>query len=371
MGVFQQPVSDPAAGDSMKRYSKKRSKKAWMPPGTLVHIGEKTADITGVTVIDYNESELHEEELHTLEQCLLLKGRPSVTWINIEGIHDIQLIEKLGACYEIHPLTLEDIMNTDQRPKVDDMDTYMYVVLKMLHNNNGSSDIVSEQLSLILGANFVFSFQEGLKGDVLDPLRQRIRSSKGKIRKMGADYLLYGIVDGVVDNYFTILEKMGEHIELLEEEVVTDPRPETLQKIHHFKREMLYIRKCVWPLREVIATLAKRESALIKEETVIFLRDVYDHVVQIIDTIETFREMLSSMLDIYLSSISNRMNQVMKVLTIIATIFIPLTFLAGLYGMNFKYMPELEWPWGYPAVLAIMLSATCFMLYFFKKRNWL
>jgi magnesium transporter len=356
---------------AMKRYTKKRSKKAWMAPGTLVHIGEKTVDITGVTVIDYNEAELKEETLHTLEQCLLLKDRPTVTWINIEGVHDVPLIEKLGACYEIHPLTLEDILNTDQRPKVDDMENYIFIVLKMLHNNTNGNDIVSEQLSLVLGANFVFSFQEGIKGDVLDPLRQRIRGNKGKIRKMGADYLVYAIVDGIVDNYFTILEKLGEQIELLEEEVVTDPKPETLKRIHHFKREMLYIRRCIWPLREVIATLAKRESALIKESTELYLRDVYDHVVQIIDTIETFREMLSSMLDIYLSSLSNRMNQVMKVLTIIATIFIPLTFLAGLYGMNFKYMPELEWPWGYPFVLAIMISVVIFMLFFFRKRKWL
>ena len=355
----------------MKRYTKKRSKKSWMAPGTLVHIGEKTVDITGVTVIDYNESELKEETLHSLEECFIFKDRPTVTWIDIEGVHDIHLIEKLGACYEIHPLTLEDILNTDQRPKVDDMENYLYIVLKMLHNNNNGSDIVSEQLSLILGCNFVFSFQEGIKGDVLDPLRQRIRGSKGKIRKMGADYLVYAIVDGIVDNYFTILEKLGEQIELLEEEVVTDPRPETLKKIHHFKREMLYIRRCIWPLREVVAALAKRESSLIKEETELYLRDVYDHVVQIIDTIETFREMLSSMLDIYLSSLSNRMNQVMKVLTIIATIFIPLTFLAGLYGMNFKYMPELEWHWGYPLVLAIMVSVVCIMLFFFRKRKWL
>ena len=355
----------------MKRYSKKRSKKTWMPPGTLVHIGEKTAEITGVTVIDYSETELREETLHKIEECFLLKDRPTVTWINIEGINDVSLIEKLGACYGIHPLTLEDILNTDQRPKADDMENYIFIVLKMLHYNDQGTDIVSEQVSLILGNNFIFTFQEGIKGDVFEPLRQRIRGSKGKIRKMGADYLAYAMLDGIVDNYFAVLEQLGEQIELLEEEVVTEPNPETLKKIHYFKREMLYIRRCVWPLREVMASIAKRESDLIKESTEIFLRDVYDHVVQIIDTIETFREMLSSMLDIYLSSISNRMNQVMKVLTIIATIFIPLTFLAGLYGMNFKYMPELEWHWGYPGVLAIMLSATCFMLYFFRKRKWL
>jgi len=251
------------------------------------------------------------------------------------------------------------------------METYVYLVLKILQYNNRGSDIVSEQMSIILGDNFVISFQEGIKGDVFEPLRQRIRSGKGKIRKLGADYLAYAIVDGTVDNYFTVLEKLGEQIELLEEEVVTDPQPSTLQKIHYFKREMLYIRRCIWPLREVIAALTKKESPLIKESTEIYLRDVYDHVVQIIDSVETFREMLSSMLDVYLSSLSNRMNQVMKVLTIIATIFIPLSFLAGIYGMNFKYMPELEWHWGYPFILAVMIAVVCIMLFYFRKRKWL
>jgi magnesium transporter len=355
----------------MKRYTKKRSKKAWMSPGTLIHIGEQKAEAIEITVIDYNEAEVQEKKLKTVEECFAFKDKASVTWINLEGIHDIQLIEKLGACFEIHPLTLEDILNTDQRPKFDDMENYVYMVLKMLHYNNKGTDIVSEQISLILGSNFVMSFQEGLKGDVFEPLRQRIRSGKGKIRKMGADYLTYAIVDGIVDNYFAVLEKLGEQIELLEEEVVTDPNPETLKKIHYFKREMLYIRRCIWPLREVIASMAKRESELIKDATEVYLRDVYDHVVQIIDSVETFREMLSSMLDIYLSSLSNRLNQVMKVLTIIATIFIPLTFLAGVYGMNFEFMPELKWHWGYPFILSLMISIGCVMLVLFKRKKWM
>jgi magnesium transporter len=355
----------------MKRYTKKRSKKAWMSPGTLMHIGEKKVETIEVTVLNYNESEMQEKRLHTIEECFALKESPTVTWINLEGIHDTQMIEKLGACYQIHPLTLEDILNTDQHPKIDDMENYIFMVLKMLYYNNHGTDIVAEQVSLILGSNFVISFQEGIKGDVLEPLRQRIRASKGKIRKTGADYLAYAIIDGIVDNYFAVLERLGEQIEHLEEEIVTNPQPETLKKIHYFKREMLYIRRCIWPLREVIGSLAKRESVLIKEATEIYLRDVYDHVVQIIDTIETFREMLSSMLDIYLSSVSNRMNQVMKVLTIIATIFMPLTFLAGIYGMNFKYMPELAWQWGYPLILSVMIVVGCVMLFLFKRKKWM
>jgi len=355
----------------MKRYTKKRSKKAWMSPGTLMHIGETKPGTIEVTVIDYNESAVQETKLHKIEECFALKDSPTVTWINIEGVHDIALIEKLGACFQIHPLTLEDILNTDQRPKFDDMENYVYMVLKMPQYNDKGADIVAEQISLILGSNFVLSFQEGIKGDVFEPLRQRIRSGKGKIRKLGADYLAYAIVDGIVDNYFVVLEKLGEQIESLEEEVVTNPQPSTLQKIHYCKQEMLYIRRCVWPLREVTAALAKHESQLIKESTELYLRDVYDHVVQIIDSVETFREMLSSMLDIYLSSLSNRMNQVMKVLTIIATIFIPLTFLAGVYGMNFEFMPELKWHWGYPFILAVMMAVVCIMLLFFRKRKWL
>jgi magnesium transporter len=235
---------------------------------------------------------------------------------------------------------------------------------------DNSNEIVTEQISLILGPNFVISFQEK-KGTVFNPIRERIRNDKGRIRKMGSDYLAYSLLDLIVDNYFIIMEKLGEKIEFLEEEVVTHPTPETLQTIHHLKREMIFLRKGVWPLREVVSGLERGESSLIKESTRIYLRDVYDHTIQTIDTIETYRDMVSGMLDIYLSSISNRLNAVMKVLTIIATIFMPLTFLAGIYGMNFKYMPELTWKWGYPVLCLIMIGIGIFMLAYFKKKNWL
>jgi magnesium transporter len=240
----------------------------------------------------------------------------------------------------------------------------------MLDYNDKSSEIESEQMSLILGPNFVFSFQER-EGDIFDPIRDRIRNNKGHIRKMGADYLAYSLLDSIVDNYFIILEKLGEKIEFLEEKLVTRPTPETLQTIHYLRREMIFLRKAVWPLREVINALGRGESSLIKEYTRIYLRDVYDHTIQTIDTIETYRDMVSGMLDIFLSSVSNRLNSVMKVLTIIATIFMPLTFLAGIYGMNFKYMPELEWRWGYPFIWLIMVGIGVFMLLYFKKKKWL
>jgi magnesium transporter len=354
----------------MPKLIKKRSEKAGLPPGSLVHIGEKKADTPKITVMDYDEAHFQEKEIKTIEECFLFKDTPTVTWINIDGLHRVEILEKLGECYGFHPLVLEDILNTDQRPKMEDYGEYLYIVLRMLSYNDKSSEIESEQISLVLGPNFVFSFQER-EGDTFNPIRDRIRNSKGRIRKMGADHLAYTLLDSIIDNYFIILEKLGEKIESLEEEVVTRPTPETLQTIHHLKREMIFLRKGVWPLREVISGLERGESSLIKESTRIYLRDVYDHTIQTIDTIETYRDMVSGMLDIYLSSISNRLNAVMKVLTIIATIFMPLTFIAGIYGMNFKYMPELEWRWGYPAIWFAVVLISVSMLIYFKRKRWL
>jgi magnesium transporter len=354
----------------MPKLIKKRSEKAGLPPGSLVHIGEKKAETPKITVMDYDETHFQEKEIKTIEECFLFKDKPTVTWINIDGLHQVEILEKLGECYGLHPLVLEDILNTDQRPKMEDYGEYLYIVLRMLNYNDKSSEIESEQISLVLGPNFVFSFQER-EGDTFNPIRDRIRNSKGRIRKMGADHLAYTLLDSIIDNYFIILEKLGEKIEFLEEEVVTRPTPETLQTIHHLKREMIFLRKGVWPLREVISGLERGESSLIKESTRIYLRDVYDHTIQTIDTIETYRDMVSGMLDIYLSSISNRLNAVMKVLTIIATIFMPLTFIAGIYGMNFKYMPELEWRWGYPAIWFAVVLISVSMLIYFKRKRWL
>ena len=354
----------------MPKLIKKRSEKAGLPPGTLVHIGEKKAEIPKITIMDYGEAHFQEKEVKTIEECFLFKETPTVTWINIDGLHQVEILEKLGECYGFHPLVLEDILNTDQRPKIEDYGEYLYIVLKMLDQSNQSNEILTEQISIILGQSFVISFQEK-EGDVFDPIRERIRSGKGRIRKMGADYLAYALLDSIVDNYFIVMEKLGERIEFLEEELVKRPIPETLQTIHHLKREMIFFRKAVWPLREVIGSLERGELGLVKETTRIYLRDVYDHTIQVIDTIETFRDMVSGMLDIYLSSVSNRLNAVMKVLTIIATIFMPLTFIAGIYGMNFKHMPELEWRWGYPTVWIAVILIGVSMLIYFKKKGWL
>jgi len=354
----------------MAKPIKRRSRKAGLPPGTLVHIGERKAEFVRITVIDYNEQNFQEKEVSAVEECFPFKATPTVTWINIDGLHKIELIEKLGKEFDLHPLILEDILNTGQRPKFEDLGNNIFIVLKMLSYSDEKQTIQSEQVSLVVGPNFVISFQESV-GDVFEQIRDRIRNSKGRIRKTGSDYLTYVLLDAIVDNYFLILEKFGEKIEYMGEELVAEPTEKTLQQIHSLKREMIFLRKSVWPLRELISSLERSESSLIKESTGIYLRDVYDHTIQVIDTVETFRDMVSGMLDIYLSSISNKMNAVMKVLTIIATIFIPLTFIAGIYGMNFKYMPELEWRWAYPAVWLVMSAVTVTMLIYFKKKRWL
>jgi magnesium transporter len=354
----------------MAKGIRKRSTKAGLPPGTLVHVGEKRAEAVRITLIDYDEQSFQEKEVSTVEECFPFKATPTVTWINIDGLHQVDIIEKLGKQFELHPLILEDVLHTEQRPKYEDFDKYIFIVLRMLRYNEQIQAVESEQVSLILGTNFVISFQERV-GDVFDHIRERIRNAKGRIRKMGPDYLCYTLMDAIVDNYFAVLEIFGERIESMEEELVTNPIERTLQQIHTIKREMLFLRKSVWPLREVISVLQRSESSLISESTGIYLRDVYDHTIQVIDTVESYRDMVSGMLDIYLSSISNKMNAVMKVLTIIATIFIPLTFVAGIYGMNFQNMPELKWRWGYGAVWLVMIIVAGIMMVFFRKKKWL
>ena len=349
---------------------KRRSIKAGLPPGTLVHIGEKRTEPVRISILDYAEDQVEEVQAGEVSDCLKYKDKPTVTWINLEGIQQIEVIEALGRHFDLHPLVLEDILNTDQRPKVEDFGVYLHIVLKMFSLDAGQEKVQSEQISLILTKKFVLSFQEGLEGDVLNPLRERIRTDKGSIRKMGADYLAYSIIDGIVDNYFVILERLGEKVEELQEELVARPDPHMLRNLHQLKNEMILLRKAVWPLREVISSLERADSPLIQSSTKIFLRDVYDHTIQVIDSIETFRDLLSGMLDIYLSSLSYRMNEIMKVLTIIATLFIPLTFIVGIYGMNFRYLPELDWRWGYFVVWAVMIAVGTGMVVYFKRKKW-
>jgi magnesium transporter len=351
-------------------HSQKRSKKIGLPPGSMVFIGEKKLETTSLQIINYGEEHFQEKEANTIEECLQFKDLPTTTWFNVKGLNKTDEIGKLGRYFNLHPLLLEDIVNTDQRPKLDDYGDYLFIVFKMLHYKEQESIIKSEQISLILGNNFVISFQEGAE-DIFIPIRDRIRNDKGIARKMGADYLAYALMDTVVDNYFTILEKFGDNIEFLEEEVVENPETETLQMIHSLKRELIFLRKSIWPLRDVVSRMERGGSKLIRNNTAIYLRDVYDHTIQVIDSIETYRDILSGILDIYFSSISNKMNEIMKVLTIIGTIFIPLTFLTGIYGMNFTYMPELSFTYGYPIVLLLMLIIVGIMVFYFRRKKWL
>jgi magnesium transporter len=354
----------------MLKYIKRAGKKAGQAPGTLVHIGEQKVEQTAVDVLDYDADRLLEKKSIPVEDCHAFRDTQAVTWINVSGIHDTALIERLGRQHNLHPLVLEDIVHTGQRPKIEDHGDYVYIVLTMLYFDERGREIKAEQVSIVLTKTVVLSFQEAPE-DVFNPIRNRIRTAKGRIRRMGADYLCYALLDAVVDEYFLMLEKVAEKIELLQEELMNTPDSGTLKAVHGLRQEMIFLRKSVWPLREVISNLERGEQALISESTRIYFRDVYDHTVQVIETAETFRDVIAGMLDMYLSSVSNRMNEVMKVLTVIATIFIPLTFIAGIYGMNFTYMPELKWRWGYPAVWGVIVCCALGMVVYFKKKKWL
>jgi len=348
----------------------KRSRKAGLPPGTPVHIGERKSETTRLILLHYDEQSTVEKEIQVVEECRTFRDTPGVTWINVTGLHEVDRLAQLGNTLSLHPLVLEDIFNTDQRPKTEDYGEYIYIVLKALGNGNAEQEIKAEQISLILGRNFVISFLESDSG-LFNAVKERVHKNPDRFGKMGADYLAYALMDTVVDNYFAIFEKLGDRIDALQQSLVARPAQETLRALNTLKREMLFLRKSVWPLREVVSGLQRGDSPLIQKATGLYLRDLYDHIIHVIDTIETYRDMLSGMLDIYLSSLNIRLNEVMKVLTIIATIFMPLSFIVGVYGMNFHYMPELGWRWGYPLVLLLMLVIAGAMMVFFRRRKWI
>jgi magnesium transporter len=353
-----------------RRFLKKRSVKSGLPPGTLIHIGDAPPEAVSITMLGYSRSEFKEQRYGQIDECLPRLVHPGISWVNVEGVHEVEVIHRLGECFKLHPLVLEDIVNTVQRPKIEDYGDYLFIVIRMLRPS-GDSGFSSEQLSIILGADYLFTFQEGIAGDVFDPVRDRIRSAKGKIRGMGADYLAYALIDAIVDSYFNVLEGLGERIVNVEEELALMPDRATLQLINGMKKEIIFLRKAVWPLREAISFLERGDSPLLSDATRLYFRDVYDHTVQAIDTVETYRDLLSGMLDLYLSSIGNRTNEVMKFLTVVGTIFLPLTFLVGVYGMNFKNMPELEWRYGYYALWGIMIALSVGMIVYFRRKRWL
>ena len=354
----------------MSKRVKKRSLKTGMAPGSLVYVGDRSGKID-MECLEYDRENFIEHRVTVDQIVATRRNGGAMAWINVEGIHDPSNLEKIGTAYGLHALTMEDILNTDQRPKLEDYITHLFLEMKMLRYDTARGEVIIEQVSLILGDTYVLSFQEGIEGDVFDPVRDRLRNPNARIRSLGPDYLCYSLIDSVVDNYFVILETLGEQIEDLEMQLLEQPSIETLQSIHRLKRELIFLRKSVWPLREVVGALQRQESPLIASSTGPFLRDVYDHTIQVIDTVETYRDILSGMIDIYMSSISNRMNEVMKVLTIIATVFIPLTFIAGVYGMNFEFMPELKWRFGYLYVWVVMVVVGLGFLVFFKRKKWM
>ncbi len=339
-------------------------------PGTLVHAGLRKTDSVLIRMIDFDQESLEERQLERIEDCFANVAAPLVTWVNVDGLHDASVLEAVGPEFGIHRLALEDVLSTSQRPKVEEYGGHFLIFLKMLFFEEETQSIISEQVSFIVGPGYVLSFQER-PGDVFEPVRERLRHGKGSIRARGADYLAYALVDAVVDSYFVILEAVGDRLEELEDAVFADPSIEVMQQVHHLRREMLILRRSVWPLRETLGLLSRGDISGVTHETQVFFRYVGDHAVQVIDAVETLREVLSGVADLYMSGVSNRMNEVMKVLTIISTIFIPLSFFAGLYGMNFEYMPELGIRWAYPALLAVMTALASGMLWFFRRRRWL
>lgn len=354
----------------MFREVRKRSRKAGAPPGTLIYTGTKKNIKPEIVLLNYSDQAVYEKKGSTLEECLPPEPMTGTTWIDVEGLNDITLLENLAKRYNLHPLTVEDILNVDQRSKVEDFSHYIFIILKVLYWYPKRRQFTIRQFSLVIGQDYVISFQDE-PCQLFNMIRERIRNNPAQgLQKKTSDYLAYRLIDTVVDNYFIVLEGLVDQIEKLEDIIIIHPEKQTAKALYRLKRQILMLRKAVWPTRDVVNYLFKLEHNIFSEFTHVYLRDVYDHTVQAIDTIEVFREILSNMLDIYLSSLTNRMNEIIKVLTIIATIFMPVTFIASIYGMNFHYMPELSWKWSYPIVLVVMGTIVVTMLLYFRRKNW-
>jgi magnesium transporter len=354
----------------MAKLSRRRVKPAGSSPGTVVYVGAHRDAPVKMNWARYTPADLKAGEVVEKQLVNLLNQSEGVLWINIDGVHDTGLLTSLGQVFKLHPLVVEDIANTVQRPKLEDFGEYIFVAMKMIVYERDSFSLKSEHVSLIVGRNYVLSFLED-EGDVFEPVRARLKHGRGQIRSHGPDYLLYALIDAVVDKYFEVLEDIGEDIERIEHSVVDHGGDVVLRDIYATKRQLISFRRAVWPLREAIHSLQRDDSVLIQPPTRLFLRDLYDHLVHVMDTVETSRDIVSGMLDVYLSSTNNKMNEIMKVLTIMSSIFIPLTFIVGIYGMNFEHMPELKSPWGYPGVLLGMTSIAVVLLALFKRKGWI
>lgn len=340
------------------------------PPGLLTLAPGTSQKPPIITMIEYGPDCLEERHDVSCEELLPHLDNELVTWINIDGLGDLTVLRTLGERFHLHPLALEDVLDTGQRPKVEQFDDYLFIVVQMLYFDK-DKEIGAEQVSMFLGKSFLITLQEEGEFDVFEPVRARIRSAKGRIRNAGADYLAYALVDSIVDHYYPVLESIGTEIDTIEDELIDNPLNRPVGSLHGLKRTLMQIRRMVWPLRDVTNLLLHEEPGLIRPETKIFLRDCYDHSVQLMDLVESYRDVLSGLTEVHISSIGLRTNEIMRVLTVISSVFIPLTFIAGLYGMNFAHMPELAKPWGYPVCLLVMLSIAAGQLLYFKKRRWL
>lgn len=355
--------------EEVVKSSKGRAKKAGLPPGTPVYIGQPKVEQVYCRAFVYDQTTLSEYTLSPSE-CTNLRQSGMTLWLDVVGLHDVDTMRALAEAFQLHPLTLEDILNTHQRPKAEEYEGYLYLVMRMLTFDPHAQRIESEQVSLVIGTDFVLSFQER-EGDVFEPVRERLRTAQSRLRARGADFLAYSLIDAIVDHYFVVLEHVGDHIEKLEGHLMGQADGALLQSIQSWRHALLEFHHAAWPLREALGWLVRAETPYIHEATRLYLRDVYDHLMYVIENLNTYREMLSNLVELHLSATSNRLNEVMKMLTIIATLFMPLSFIAGIYGMNFEYMPELGWRYGYPAALLLMLTVASGLLYYFRRKGWL
>jgi magnesium transporter len=347
------------------------SQKLGLPPGSLLHVGNVHEPKPRMAIVDYSKENVEEKEIESVDDILAYKESDSVTLVMIEGLSNVEIVEKIGAMFDIHQLVLEDILNTHQRPKFEEYDNYLFIVLKCLLSENKDFTVNYEQMSLLILKNFVFLFKEKID-DIFKPVILRIKNTKSRFHTSGSDYLAYTILDTIIDQNFILIDNLDEVVTVLEDDLInSESNINTLHTIQKLKREIIGIRKNVSPLRELMAAMLRSDTTLIDQKTHIYLRDVSDHAIRVSESIESYRDILSGLLDIYISSVSNKMNEVMKVLTVFASIFIPLTFLAGIYGMNFEYMPELKWKWAYPIFWVVSIGITVGLLTYFKKKKWL
>ncbi len=347
-----------------------QSEKAGLAPGTLVHVGEVHESEVNVTIINYDTSNCKKIISNNIEDITAHKINDTVTWVNIEGLHDVKIIDEICSSFNVHPLVVEDILNTNQRTKIEEFEDHIFIIFNGISVNSIDKEVDLEQIGILILNNYIFTFKEK-NDDLFEPLEARIKNNKGLLRKNKADYLAYAILDTIVDQYFLFQDLLDEDIESIEEDLLNNPSQETLIRIQNIKKQILSVRRCISPLRDVLTALYRSDSALIKNTTKIYIRDVHDHALRVIESIDSYREIVSGMLEIYLSTVSNKMNEVMKVLTVFASIFIPLTFIVGIYGMNFEHMPELGWKWAYPTLWIVFIGIPIALLIYFKRKKWL